>query len=246
MAMHLPAGVEALDELHSLAHLLRVDRDRLAVFGHVGGAIGPHDREQRDVGVAAVAEGGAEGMADGFALLPDPQPVLPGVGGLLADLLQEVGPHGHRERRLPPRQQLPLAADQVVVGIQPAAALGRDVARDVVQIDEVVVVEVGIPETGAEGGQVVPGARLDLGRFLSLQLEVGDDVESHLHLVLGAPLLELPLQLFVGLGNEARDGQEGELSSLSDRRCGAGDEDAAEPGGASGSHAKEVTPAHAT
>ena len=206
-------GVETLDEVHGRPRLFRVDGDRLAVLADVGAAVRPEDREQRDVGVAAVAHGGAERMPDGLALLADAQPVLPGIRVLLADLLQQVGAHRHRKRRLPPRQQLPLAADEVVVGIQPPAVLRRDVGGEVVQVGQVVEVEVGVAETGAERGEIVTGARLHLGGLLGLQLEVGDDVEPHLDLVLGAPLVELPLQLLVGVGHEAGDRQERELAA---------------------------------
>src|SRR2546422_11746137 len=65
-------GVEALDEVHRLPRLFRVDGDRLAVLGDVGAAVGPQDREHGDVGVGAVAQGGPEGMPDGLALLADP------------------------------------------------------------------------------------------------------------------------------------------------------------------------------
>src|SRR3989449_8491794 len=104
-------GVEALDEVHRLPRLLRVDGDRPAVLGDVGAAVRPQDREQRDVGVTAVTQGGPEWMPDGLALFADSKPVLPRIGALLADLLQQIGAHRHREGRHPPWKQLPLAPD---------------------------------------------------------------------------------------------------------------------------------------
>src|SRR5262249_19886180 len=78
-------GVETFDEVHRLSRLFGIDRDGPTVLSDIGAAVGPEDREQRDVGVTAVAERGAEGMADRLALLADPEPVLPGVRVLLAD-----------------------------------------------------------------------------------------------------------------------------------------------------------------
>ena len=238
-------GVETLHELHRLPRLLRVDRDPIPVLRDVRPAVGPQDRKQRDVGVAAVTHGGAERMADGLAFLPDAEPVLPGVGALLAELLEQIGAHRHRERRLPPRKQLPLSADQVIVRGEPAAVLGGDVARDVVQVRQVVVVEVGVTESGPERGEVVTRARLYLGGLLRLELQVRDDVEPHLHLVLRAPFLELSLQLLVGVGNEARDRQERELAGLRDRGRPTAGQHRAKAGGAGHRHAQELTAAHA-
>jgi len=110
----------------------------------------------------------------------------------------------------------------------------------------VVEVEIGVTEAGAEGGEVVARPRLNLGRLLGHELQVGDDVEPHLHLVLGPPLVELSLQLLVGVGHEAGDGEEGELLGLGDRGRAACGEDAAEAGGAARRCAEELAAAHAT
>src|SRR5439155_3101598 len=75
--------------------------------GHVTGvqtcalpiSVGPQNREQRDVGVGTVTQGGTEWMPDGLALLADSKPVLPGIGVLLADLLQQIGTHRRSEER---------------------------------------------------------------------------------------------------------------------------------------------------
>ena len=153
-------------------------------------------------------------MPGRLGFLADAQPVLPGVGRLLADLLQDVGPDRHREGRLPPRQQGPLVADQVILGPQPSAVLRADLAGEVGQVDEVVEVKGGIAQARAERGEVMAGLGLHLGRLLGLQLQMRDDIEPDLHLVLLAPFLELPLQLLVGVGHEAGDGEEGELAGL--------------------------------
>src|ERR1700682_1595710 len=108
-----------------------------------------------------MAEGRAERMPDRLPLLADPQPVLPGVGVLLADLLEEVGADGHRERWQPPWQQRPLAADQIVVRPEPSTVLRRDVGGDIAEIGEVVEVEVSVAAPGAEGRDVGPGSRVD-------------------------------------------------------------------------------------
>src|SRR2546426_3752617 len=98
--------------------------------------------------------------------------------------------------------------------------------------------QVGVAEARAERGQIVTRARLDFGGLLGLQLQVGDDVEPHLHLVLRAPLLELALQLLVRLGDEARDAQERQLAGLGDRRRPPEREGA---GGAARGHAQKLT-----
>src|SRR6266568_1802137 len=121
-----------------------------------------------------MTERGAERMPDRLPLFADPQPVLPGVGVLLADLLEEVGADRHRERWQPPWQQRPLAADRIVVRVEPSTVLRRDVGGDIAEIGEVVEVEVSVAE--AEGRQVVPGSRLELRSRLGLQLQMRNDI----------------------------------------------------------------------
>src|SRR6266852_8417940 len=192
-----------------------------------------------------MTERGAERMPDRLPLLADPQPVLPGVGVLLADLLEEVGADGHRDRWQPPWQQRPLAAEQIVVRAEPYTVLRRDVGGDIAEIGEVVEVEVSVAEPGAEGRQVVPGSRLDLRSLLGLQLQVRNDVEPDLHLVLCAPLLELALQFLVGLRHKARNGEEGELAGLRIGRRLAQGEYARKACGAARRRAQELPPSRA-
>src|SRR5262249_21563879 len=124
-----------------------------------------------------MTERGAERMPDRLPLLADPQPVFPGVGVLLADLLEKIGADRHREWWLPPWQQRPLAADEIVVRAEPSTVLRRDVGGDIAEIGKVVEVQVSVAEPRAEGRQVVPGSRLDLGSLLGLQLQVRNDIE---------------------------------------------------------------------
>ena len=69
---------------------------------------------------------------------------------------------------------------------------------------------------------------------------------SNLDLVLCAPLLELALQLLVGVGHEAGEREEGELAGLGDGGRAAGREDTGQPGGAARGRAEEATSAHTT
>src|SRR5690242_7958187 len=99
-----------------------------------------------------MTERGTERMPDRLPFLTDPQPVFPGVGVLLAYLVEEIGANRHREWWLPPWQQRPLAADQIVVWAEPSTVLRRDVGGDIAEIGKVVEVEVTVAE--AEGRQV--------------------------------------------------------------------------------------------
>src|SRR5215510_6358926 len=102
----------------------------------------------------------AERVPDRLSLLADPQPVLPGVRVLLADLLKQISADRHRKWRLPPWQQRPLAANQIVVRAEPAAILRCNLVGEVLEIGEMVEVEVGVTKPRAEGRQVVSGSRL--------------------------------------------------------------------------------------
>src|SRR5262245_32713692 len=91
----------------------------------------------------------AERVPDRLSLLADPQPVLPGVRVLLADLFKQVSANRHRKRRLPPWQQRPLAADQIVVRAEPPAVLWSNLVGEVLEIGEMVEVEIGVAKPRA-------------------------------------------------------------------------------------------------
>src|SRR5262249_48952670 len=107
-----------------------------------------------------MAERRAERMPDRLSLLADPQPVLPGVRVLLADLFEQVSADRHRKWRLPPWQQRPLTADQIVIRAEPSAVLWRNLVGEVLEIGEMIEVEIGVAQPRAESGQVVSGSRL--------------------------------------------------------------------------------------
>src|SRR5262245_23967239 len=187
----------------------------------------------------------AERVPDRLSLLADPQPVLPGVRVLLADLFKQVRADRHRKRRLPPWQQRPLAAHQIVVRAEPPAVLWSNLVGEVLEIGEMVEVEIGVAKPRAEGGQVVAGSRLHFCGLLRLQLEVRNDVEPDLHVVLGTPLIKLALELLVGLRHEARNGEEGELAGLRVGRRLAQGEYAGEASGTTRRRAQELPTAGA-
>ncbi len=85
--------VQRAHELERLAHLLAVVRDRLAVLGHLGGAVRPHDRPPGRTGVIVVREPDPDRESLGLQLHPTLVHLLPGVRAVRhPDLRPEVLP----------------------------------------------------------------------------------------------------------------------------------------------------------
>ena len=172
-------GVERVDVVDGRLGRLGVDGDRLAVLGHVLRAVAPEDRVKSRDGVGRLADGESDGMAELLQLPPGPQQVLPRVGRLLADLLEEVDPVAARERDEQIGDAEPLAPDVGVLpgeGV-PLAVLAGQVVADVGHVGERGSEEPRVVHLEAD--DVVAGSRHELRRQLGRHLHALDVVDAH-------------------------------------------------------------------
>src|SRR5205814_2230057 len=118
--------------------LLRPDGDRATVGGDLLGAEAPEDRRESGDGVRSLTDGEADRVAQLLELPARSQQIVPGVGRLLADLLEEVDAMASRKREVEVGDAQPLALDvRVLPGERiPVAVLAREVVRDVRHVDQ--------------------------------------------------------------------------------------------------------------
>src|SRR3989442_12512198 len=96
---------------------------------HVLRAIGPEDRVQGGDGVRRLTDGEADRVTELLQLPSGPKQILPGIGCLLADLLEEIDAMAAREGDVEVGDTQPLALDgRVLFGERiPVAVLAREV-----------------------------------------------------------------------------------------------------------------------
>ena len=233
--------VERPDVVDDGLGLLRVDRDRLAVGGDVLGAVAPEDRVERADGVRRLADGEADRMAELLQLAPSAEQIVPGVGRLLPDLLEEVDAMAARERGEEEGEAEPLALDERVLpqkGI-PVAVFLREVVRDVGDVGEARLEEPRVVHL--EAHDVVPRARHELRRELGGHLDALYVVDAHADAGELREALGQLLELHVRGGRVVHGRQEADLARRPRRGRAASREDARETGGA----VNECTPADA-
>ena len=194
---------DRLGKTQRLPRLLGVDQDGLPGWIRFRAAEAEQERPPVQVGVGALGELDARRMALGLER-PRRQPgQLPGVRRLKAGLFEQIFAPEHREENVVDRQAVlpPLDLDQGPGRRDPAAVFLSDLAVDVRDVQEALVVEPR-QDRRAVVDDVVARACGELRGHARRQLEVGDVVDPHFDAVLVSPLFRELVEPGVVRGNE--------------------------------------------
>jgi len=171
-------------------------------------------------------------MAELLQLAPSAEQIVPGVGRLLPDLLEEVDAMAARERGEEEGEAEPLALDERVLpqkGI-PVAVFLREVVRDVGDVGEARLEEPRVVHL--EAHDVVPRARHEFRRELGGHLDALYVVDAHADAGELREALGQLLELHVRGGRVVHGRQEADLARRPGRGRAPSREDARETGGA--------------
>ena len=164
-------GVERANVVDGRLGLFRADGHRAAVGGHLLGPEAPEDRRQRGDGVRRLADGEADRVTELLERASGAKQVLPGVGGFLADFLEEIDAVAAGERQIEIGDAEPPALDVRVLFREriPLAVLGGEVVGEVGDVGE----------SGREEPRVVHLEAHDV--VAALRHELGRQLRGHLH-----------------------------------------------------------------
>src|SRR5205814_5707378 len=131
----------------------------------------PEARVERADGVRGLTDSAPDGMAELLQLAPRAQQIVPGVGRLLADLLEEIDAMASREGGVEVGDTEPLTLDERVLAQEriPVAVLLREVVREVGDVRETRLEEPRVVHL--EAHDVVARARHELRRELGGHLD---------------------------------------------------------------------------